>query len=124
MPFNAQFLRHAGVTASKPPPGFIKGGIGFRIVRDVPGRNASKFFQPEIDARLEPDDLAVALEPHVGHLAARERVDAEPALADVVRTAWLLDQVGDSGNADEIGRAFTAFDAAVSRLLAAFEPVP
>jgi hypothetical protein len=73
---------------------------------------------------FQAKDLAVALEPHVGHLEARERVHAEPALADVVRTAWLLDQVGDTGNADEVGRAFTAFDAAVSRLLAAFEPVP
>jgi hypothetical protein len=73
---------------------------------------------------FQAKDLAVALEPHVGHLAARERVHAEPALADVVRTSWLLDQVGDTGNADEVGRAYRAFDAAVSRLLEAFEPVP
>jgi hypothetical protein len=73
---------------------------------------------------FQAKDLAVALEPHVGHLGPRERVHAEPALADVVRTAWLLDQVGDTGNADEVSRAFTAFDAAVTRLLAAFEPVP
>jgi hypothetical protein len=73
---------------------------------------------------FQAKDLAVALEPHVGHLGPRERVHAEPALADVVRTAWLLDQVGDTGNAGEVARAFTAFDAAVTRLLAAFEPQP
>ena len=50
------------MTASKPPPGFVKRGIGFRIVRHIPGRNASEFFQPEIDTRLKPDNLAMALE--------------------------------------------------------------
>jgi hypothetical protein len=48
--------------------------------------------------------------------------NAEPALG-FVRTAWLLDSVGDTGNAEQVGRAYTAFVLAVSRLLAAFEPV-
>jgi hypothetical protein len=72
---------------------------------------------------FQAKDLAVALEPHVGHLGVQERSNAEPALADVVRTAWLLDSVGDTGNAEQVGRAYTAFVLAVSRLLAAFEPV-
>jgi hypothetical protein len=73
---------------------------------------------------FQAKDLAVALEPHVAHLAVRERGSAEPALADVVRTAWLLDSVGDTGNGEDVARAFTAFDAAVTRLLAAFDAVP
>ena len=73
---------------------------------------------------FQAKDLAVALEPHVAHLGVQERSNAEPALADVVRTAWLLDAVGDTGNAEQVGRAFTSFSLAVSRLLMAFEPVP
>ena len=73
---------------------------------------------------FQAKDLAVALEPHVSHLGVQARSNAEPALADVVRTAWLLDAVGDTGNAEEVGRAFNAFTLAVSRLLMAFEPAP
>jgi hypothetical protein len=73
---------------------------------------------------FQAKDMAVALEPHVAHLGVRERGMAEPALADVVRTAWQLDSVGDTGNSEDVARAFTAFDGAVTRLLAAFEPAP
>jgi hypothetical protein len=69
---------------------------------------------------FQAKDLAVALEPHVGHLAVAARGAAEPALADVVRSAWMLDAAGDTGNAEDVGRAFTAFSASVSRLLDAF----
>jgi hypothetical protein len=73
---------------------------------------------------FQAKDLAVALEPHIAHLGLQERSHAEPALADVVRTAWRLDAVGDTGNAEEVGRAYAAFNVAVSRLLSAFAPVP
>jgi hypothetical protein len=69
---------------------------------------------------FQAKDVAVALEPHVDHLAPQERSHAEPALADVVRTAWQLDAAGDTGNAEEVGRAFTLFTDAVSRLTYAF----
>ena len=42
----------------------------------------------------------------------------------MVRTAWQLDAVGDTGNAQEVAKAFTAFTQAVSRLLAAFSATP
>jgi hypothetical protein len=71
---------------------------------------------------FQAKDLAVALEPHVSHLAPRARDAADPAIVDVVRTAWLLDSVGDTGNRDAVGRAYTAFAAAVSKLLDAFAP--
>jgi len=73
---------------------------------------------------FQAKDVAVALEPHVGHLTPQARTHAEPALADVVRTAWQLDTVGDTGNADEVARAFAAFTQAVSRLLNAFSDTP
>jgi hypothetical protein len=65
-------------------------------------------------------DLAVALEPHLAHLAPGKRLEAEPALREVVRTAWLLDSVGDAGNRQEIEKAYVAFAGAVSRTLTAF----
>ena len=53
---------------------------------------------------FQAKDVAVALEPHVGHLTPQARTHAEPALADVVRTAWQLDAVGDTGNARRSGQ--------------------
>jgi len=73
---------------------------------------------------FQAKDVAVALEPHVDHLATQERSHAEPALADVVRTAWQLDAAGDTGNAEEVGKAFTLFTDAVSRLTVAFSATP
>jgi hypothetical protein len=69
---------------------------------------------------FQAKDAAVALEPHVDHLGQQERSHAEPALADIVRTAWQLDAAGDTGNAEEVGKAFALFTDAVSRLLDAF----
>jgi hypothetical protein len=73
---------------------------------------------------FQAKDVAVALEPHVGHLTPQARGHAEPALADVVRAAWQLDAVGDIGNADEVARTFAAFTQAVSRLIYAFSDTP
>jgi hypothetical protein len=73
---------------------------------------------------FQAKDVAVALEPHVDHLAPQQRSHAEPALADVVRTAWQLDAAGDTGNAEEVGKAFTLFTDAVSRLTYAFSATP
>jgi hypothetical protein len=69
---------------------------------------------------FQAKDVAVALEPHINHLAFQARTHAEPALGDVVRTAWQLDAVGDTGNAEEVAKALAAFTQAVSRLLNAF----
>jgi len=65
-------------------------------------------------------DLAVALENDVGELSTAQRLAAEAALRDVVRTAWLLDSVGDAGNRQSVEQAFAAFFDAVTRTLAAF----
>ena len=73
---------------------------------------------------FQAKDVAVALEPHMDHLPPQSRAHAEPALGDVVRTAWQLDAVGDTGNAQDVGKAFTAFTQAVARLLSAFSVTP
>jgi len=65
-------------------------------------------------------DLAIALEPHLAHLALDKREAGEPALGRVVRAAWLLDASGDIGNRQQIESAFAAFTSAVNEVSAAF----
>jgi hypothetical protein len=65
-------------------------------------------------------DIAIALEPHAAHLSPDKRDAGEPALARVVRTAWLLDAAGDVGNRAQIEAVHAAFRTAVADALAAF----
>jgi hypothetical protein len=69
---------------------------------------------------FQAKDIAIALEPHVSHLALDRRDAGEPALARVVRTAWLLDAAGDVGNRAQIEAVYAAFKAAVADVLTAF----
>jgi len=69
---------------------------------------------------FQAKDLAIALEPHVAHLSPDKRDAGEPALARVVRTAWLLDAAGDVGNRGQIEAVYAAFKAAVADALTAF----
>jgi hypothetical protein len=72
---------------------------------------------------FEARDIAIALEPHLAHIASDRREAAEPALARVVRTAWLLDAAGDVGNRAQLDTIYGAFNAAVSEVLSAFGDV-
>jgi hypothetical protein len=69
---------------------------------------------------FQAKDLAIALEPHAAHLSLDKRDAGEPALARVVRTAWLLDAAGDVGNRAQIESVYAAFTAAVTDVLAVF----
>ncbi len=66
-------------------------------------------------------DLAVALEPHIGHLTPTDREAAEPALQRLVRFAWLLDSFGDLGNRQQVEDAYAAFGSAVTDVAGAFK---
>jgi BMFP domain-containing protein YqiC len=66
-------------------------------------------------------DLAIALEPHLAHLAAQKRDAGEPALARVVRGAWLLDAAGDVGNRQQVEAAYSTFTAGIADVIAAFQ---
>jgi hypothetical protein len=66
-------------------------------------------------------DLAIALEPHLAHLAGPKRDAGEPALERVVRGAWLLDAAGDVGNRQQVEAAYSTFTAGVADVLAAFQ---
>jgi hypothetical protein len=66
-------------------------------------------------------DLAISLEPHLAHLQVAKRNVAEPALARLVRGAWLLDAAGDVGNRQQIEAAYLTFSAGVTDIVAAFQ---
>jgi len=69
---------------------------------------------------FQAKDLAVALEPHIGHLQPAARDAAEPALQRLVRYAWLLDSFGDLGNRQQVEDAYAAFARAVADVSSAF----
>jgi hypothetical protein len=66
-------------------------------------------------------DLAIALEPHLVHLAGEKRDAGEPALGPVVRGAWLLDAAGDVGNRQQVEAAYSTFTAGVAEVVEAFQ---
>ena len=73
---------------------------------------------------FQAKDLAVALEPHIGHLPPTAREAAEPALQRLVRFAWLLDAFGDLGNRQQVEDAYSAFARAVADVARAFGGAP
>lgn len=73
---------------------------------------------------FQAKDLAVALEPHLGHLPPEARASAEPAIQRVVRFAWLLDAFGDVGNRQQLESAYGAFTSAVADAAKAFAEAP
>jgi hypothetical protein len=73
---------------------------------------------------FQAKDLAVALEPHLGHLPPRAHETGEPALQQVVRLAWLLDAFGDVGNRQQLEAGYAAFASAVADVAAAFGEAP
>ncbi|HET9358607.1 MAG TPA: heavy metal-binding domain-containing protein [Vicinamibacterales bacterium] len=87
-------------------------------VRDLIARgDFGAVWVPAFQAR----DLAIALEPHLAHLAARKREVGEPAISRVVRGAWLLDASGDVGNRQQVEAAYAAFQSAVAEVVASFQ---
>lgn len=73
---------------------------------------------------FQAKDLAVGLEPHIAALPVLKRSEAEPAIARVVRTAWLLDAYGDLGNRQQIVDAYSMFTSAVSDVASTFGTKP
>jgi hypothetical protein len=69
---------------------------------------------------FQAKDLAIALEPQIGHLQPDSREVAEPALQRVVRFAWLLDSFGDLGNRQQVEDAYAAFARAAGDVAKAF----
>jgi len=69
---------------------------------------------------FQAKDLALALDAHQDAIAPDKRKLAQPAIAQLVRSAYLLDAFGDLGNKQQITDAFTVFEAAVKDIQSSF----
>jgi hypothetical protein len=71
---------------------------------------------------FQAKDLALALDEHKSELTPERRKVAEPAIAKLVRTAYLLDAFGDIGNKQQISEAYAKFVEAEQDIHRAFPP--
>src|SRR6185436_13686185 len=69
---------------------------------------------------FQAKDLALALDARKDSIPADKRKIAQPAIAQLVRSAYLLDAFGDLGNKQQIVDAFSVFAAAVKDIQASF----
>ena len=82
-------------------------------IRELIGRGAlTEVYAPAFQAK----DLALALDAHMGQLPDDRRAALEPAIKELVRTAWLLDALGDAGNRQQITDAYALFSAALATI--------
>jgi hypothetical protein len=69
---------------------------------------------------FQAKDLALAVDEHKGELTPERRAIAEPAIAKLVRFAYLLDAFGDIGNKQQIADAYAKFVEAAKDIQSAF----
>ncbi len=69
---------------------------------------------------FQAKDVALALEAHQQDLPSDKRRITEPAIAKLVRSAYMLDAFGDLGNKQQISAAFDQFSSASKDILTAF----
>ncbi len=69
---------------------------------------------------FQAKDLALALAAKKDTLPPAKQKIAQPAIAQLVRSAYLLDAFGDLGNKQQVVDAFALFTAAVTDILASF----
>src|SRR5207249_11165425 len=69
---------------------------------------------------FQAKDLALALDAHKNELAADRRKAVEPAIAKLVRSAYLLDAFGDLGNKQQISEVYAKFVEAETDIQSAF----
>ena len=73
---------------------------------------------------FQAKDLALALDARKTDLPAEKQKIAEPAIAKLVRSAYMLDAFGDLGNKQQITEAYAIFLAASKDIQSAFPPQP
>ena len=69
---------------------------------------------------FQAKDLALALDEHKTELTPERRKVAEPAIAKLVRSAYLLDAFGDIGNKQQISEAYAKFVEAANDIHSVF----
>ena len=73
---------------------------------------------------FQAKDLALALDAHKDTLPAEKRKVAEPAIAKLVRVAYMLDAFGDLGNKQQITEAYAKFVEAAKDIQSSFPAQP
>jgi hypothetical protein len=73
---------------------------------------------------FQAKDLALALDAHKDKLPAEKRKVAEPAIAKLVRVAYMLDAFGDLGNKQQITEAYAKFVEAAKDIQSSFPAQP
>jgi hypothetical protein len=73
---------------------------------------------------FQAKDLALALDEHKKELSDDRQRVAVPAIARLVRSAYLLDAFGDLGNKQQILEAYDRFSSAVKEIESAFPARP
>jgi hypothetical protein len=73
---------------------------------------------------FQAKDLALALDEHKKDLPAERQKIAQPAIAKLVRAAYLLDAFGDIGNKQQISEAYGKFVEAANDIQSAFPAKP
>jgi hypothetical protein len=73
---------------------------------------------------FQAKDLALALDEHKTELPEDRQRIAVPAIARLVRSAYLLDAFGDIGNKQQIVEAYDRFSSAVKDIESAFPARP
>jgi hypothetical protein len=87
-----------------------------QIKRFIDAGEFAALYVPAFQAK----DLAVALEAHQTELPADDRKGVESSIAQVVRSAYLLDMLADIGNKQQTSEAYERFAAAVREIESAF----
>ena len=73
---------------------------------------------------FQAKDLALALDAHKDTLPAEKRKVAAPAIAKLVRVAYMLDAFGDLGNKQQITEAYAKFVEAAKDIQSSFPAQP
>ncbi len=73
---------------------------------------------------FQAKDIALALDEHRKELTEEQRRVVAPAVAKLVRSAWLLDAFGDIGNKQQISEAYAKFVEAAKAIQTSFPAQP
>jgi hypothetical protein len=86
-------------------------------IRDLIDRGSfAEIYLPAFEAK----ELALAIDEHGAQMPPERRLDADAAIRQLVRSAWLLDAFGDIGSRHQIVDAYASFRSAVSTLESLF----
>src|SRR5262245_5840723 len=81
MAFHHELVRRPGI-ARQPPPCIVERDLGLGVIRHVPGWDAGKLFQPEINSCLEAHNITMAFQQRKER---KEETAVQPVLVEIAR---------------------------------------